>query len=212
MAAREREYEDDFEEDDRPRRRPRPRPSDEFEEGPPSRRRPRDDFDEEDDRPTRRRRARDEYDDEYEERPRRRRRRDVEEEYAGFWMRLVAVLIDSIIISVVFLPAWFLLGGYGMSPSLLSVFQMVLVLAGWLYEAILVSSAMQGTLGKRVLNIIVTDLDGRPVSFARATGRYFAKLLSLLPCLIGFIMAGFTERKQALHDLIAGTLVLRQEP
>jgi uncharacterized RDD family membrane protein YckC len=59
------------------------------------------------------------------------------------------------------------------------------------------------------LGLKVTDLEGRRISFARATGRHFAKILSGLMFFIGFIMAGFTQRKQALHDMIAGTLVVR---
>jgi len=62
------------------------------------------------------------------------------------------------------------------------------------------------------LGIKVTDLEGRRVSFGRATGRYFAKILSVLICYVGFIMAGFTARKQALHDMIGGTLVVRAQP
>jgi uncharacterized RDD family membrane protein YckC len=59
------------------------------------------------------------------------------------------------------------------------------------------------------LGIRVTDLDGGRISFGRATGRYFGKILSGLILGIGFLMAAFTERKQALHDLLAGTLVVR---
>jgi uncharacterized RDD family membrane protein YckC len=59
------------------------------------------------------------------------------------------------------------------------------------------------------LGLKVTDLEGRRISFARATGRHFAKFLSAMICLVGYIMAGFTARKQALHDVIAGTLVVR---
>jgi uncharacterized RDD family membrane protein YckC len=82
-------------------------------------------------------------------------------------------------------------------------------LANWIYEAALESSSYQATLGKMALGLKVTDLEGRRISFARATGRHFAKILSGLMFFIGFIMAGFTQRKQALHDMIAGTLVVR---
>jgi uncharacterized RDD family membrane protein YckC len=81
----------------------------------------------------------------------------------------------------------------------------------WLYYAWMESSEHQATLGKMALGLIVTDLDDRRVSFARATGRFFAKIISgLIPLAIGYIMAGFTEKKQALHDMIASTLVLRK--
>jgi uncharacterized RDD family membrane protein YckC len=80
----------------------------------------------------------------------------------------------------------------------------------WLYYTLLESSVWQGTLGKKALGLEVTDLGGRRVSFGRATGRFFARIISGLTLGIGFIMAGFTERKQALHDIIAGCLVIRK--
>jgi uncharacterized RDD family membrane protein YckC len=80
----------------------------------------------------------------------------------------------------------------------------------WLYYALLESSAWQGTLGKKALGLEVTDLQGRRIGFGRASGRFFAKFISVLTLFIGFIMAGFTERKQALHDMIAGCLVIRK--
>ncbi len=77
----------------------------------------------------------------------------------------------------------------------------------WLYEALLTSSVWQGTVGKRILNLKVTDQAGNRISFARATGRHFAKYYLSTILFIGFIMAAFTDRKRALHDIIAGTLV-----
>jgi len=77
----------------------------------------------------------------------------------------------------------------------------------WLYTALQECSASQATLGKRLLNLKVTDLDGRRISFARASGRFFG---SLIPSFgIGYCMALFTRRKQALHDIMAGCLVIR---
>ena len=80
----------------------------------------------------------------------------------------------------------------------------------WLYYAFLESSSWQGTLGKKALGLEVTDLQGRRISFARASGRFFGKFISVMILLIGFIMAGFTARKQALHDILAGCLVIRK--
>ena len=81
----------------------------------------------------------------------------------------------------------------------------------WLYFACMESSRYQGTLGKIALGIIVTDMQLRPVSFGRASGRFFAKLITgLIPLCIGYIMAGFTAKKQALHDMIASCLVMRR--
>ena len=79
----------------------------------------------------------------------------------------------------------------------------------WLYFALLESSSMQGTLGKKALGMIVTDLSGNRIGFGRATGRYFGKILSAIILGIGFIMVAFTERKQGLHDLLANTLVYK---
>ena len=84
-------------------------------------------------------------------------------------------------------------------------------LATWLYYASMESSTHQATLGKMALGLYVTDLNRQRLSFGRASGRFFAKLVSgLIPFAIGYIMAGFTARKQALHDMIASCLVLRK--
>ena len=82
-----------------------------------------------------------------------------------------------------------------------------LLFGGWLYFALMESSTRQATLGKMALDMKVTDDEGNRISFGRATGRYFAKILSALILLIGFIMVAFTDRKRGLHDMIAGTLV-----
>jgi uncharacterized RDD family membrane protein YckC len=70
------------------------------------------------------------------------------------------------------------------------------------------SSSKRATLGKMALGIIVTDLEGKRISFGRATGRFFSKILSGIIIYIGFIMVAFTDKKQGLHDMIAGTLVI----
>jgi uncharacterized RDD family membrane protein YckC len=81
----------------------------------------------------------------------------------------------------------------------------------WLYHALMESSEWQATVGKKVLGLVVTDLAGQRVSFWRATARHFAKIITnMVPAFIGYIMAGFTEKKQALHDMLAGCLVLRR--
>jgi uncharacterized RDD family membrane protein YckC len=138
--------------------------------------------------------------------------------YAGFGRRFVAYLIDSILMAVIFLPVGFAFGAFiGLSglegdelvsvaaSGLINLFSLIVT---WLYSAILESSVWQATLRKRVLGIRVTDLSGNRISFGKATGRHFAKYLSSLVCLIGFIMAAFTEKKQALHDMLANTLVV----
>ena len=72
------------------------------------------------------------------------------------------------------------------------------------------SSRFQGTLGKLAVQIKVTDLDGNRISFGRATGRHFGKIVSGMILMIGYIMVAFTERKQGLHDIMAGCLVVRK--
>ncbi len=72
------------------------------------------------------------------------------------------------------------------------------------------ASAWQATPGKRILRLYVTDLNGQRVTFARAAARNFAKIISSLTFLVGYLVAGFTEKKQALHDILAGCLVLRR--
>jgi uncharacterized RDD family membrane protein YckC len=93
---------------------------------------------------------------------------------------------------------WFIFGGF------------VMLVLQWLYFAWMESSEHQATLGKMALGLIVTDLNDQRVSFGRATGRFFAKIITSYTFFIGYIMAGFTEKKQALHDMIASTLVLRK--
>jgi uncharacterized RDD family membrane protein YckC len=122
-------------------------------------------------------------------------------QYAGFWERFVAVILDAIILSLATGTVMTATFGTGV---VLGFF------APWLYEAFMMSSEWQATVGKRVMSIIVTDLDGKPISFARATGRHFAKYISVFLLGIGFIVAAFTEKKQALHDMIAETLVIKR--
>jgi len=149
--------------------------------------------------------------------------------YAGFWLRLVAFIIDALVLffvaKILFLPfavstAMNMRGMMAGRPAnigeLLPFIHAMIRLAllrmilNWLYYALLESSAWQATLGKKALGLEVTDLDGNRISFGRATGRFFAKIISGLTLLIGYIMAGFTEKKQALHDILAGTLVIRK--
>jgi uncharacterized RDD family membrane protein YckC len=120
--------------------------------------------------------------------------------YAGFWKRFAAILVDGIILGVV--------GGVLVGMFAQTLGSALNPLVGWLYFAGLESSERQATIGKMALGVYVTDLDGNRISFARATLRYFAKLISALILMVGFLMAAWTERKQALHDIIANTLVL----
>ena len=145
--------------------------------------------------------------------------------YGGFWIRVAAYLLDSIILSAVYVPLFLIFClpfiasmarhgtlDQGPPPEFFAfVFMLIPVfwVLHWLYEALLTSSRWQGTVGKRILRLKVTDDFGNKITFARATGRFFAKILSGMVMYIGFIMVAFTERKRGLHDIICSTQVLR---
>lgn len=133
--------------------------------------------------------------------------------YAGFGRRVGAFLVDIVLVYVLLfvagavwitqrwkgsaqLDAWIVL----LYPAIWGV--------GWLYWAGLESSGLQGTLGKRVVGLMVTDMSGQRITFRRATGRYFGKILSAMLFYVGFLMAAFTAKKQTLHDMLSGTLVV----
>jgi uncharacterized RDD family membrane protein YckC len=152
--------------------------------------------------------------------------------YAGFWLRFLAYIIDNVVLGVIFGVIVLLViaavgvgyfrtmvqgmqDGTGEFPVALVgailVGALLTLVVSWIYHAWMESSEYQATLGKMALGMIVTDLTDRPISFARASGRFFAKIITgLIPLGIGYIMAGFTEKKQALHDMIASCLVLKK--
>jgi uncharacterized RDD family membrane protein YckC len=155
--------------------------------------------------------------------------------YGGFWLRFVAYLLDNLITSLAIVPLFVLFVVFTgaaahlhissddlqrgqMDPAMIAAiisaaltFVILSLVITWLYHAYFDSSSWQATPGKRVMNLYVTNVSGQPITFLHATGRHFAKIISgFIPLGIGYIMAGFTERKQALHDMIASTLVLRR--
>ena len=133
--------------------------------------------------------------------------------YAGFWLRFCAVFIDGLILGIPLAILQIMLEqnlARGSEEEFALLMAVVQVLTYWLYFALMESSAKQATLGKLAVGIKVITSDGARLSFARATGRHFAKFLSMLILYIGFVMAAFTRRKQALHDLIADTLVVKR--
>jgi uncharacterized RDD family membrane protein YckC len=157
--------------------------------------------------------------------------------YAGFWLRFAAYLIDYIIIGigniVLTIPAiaaivW-ISGGFDRVEDLKEIFkdnnlQNFSLIIGiitllslfsfvfkWLYYALFESSKYNGTFGKIAVGIRVLDYQGNGISFGRASGRYFARIITNLTLLIGYIMAGFTEQKQALHDMVAGCIVVKRD-
>ncbi|HEY0199545.1 MAG TPA: RDD family protein [Rhodanobacter sp.] len=154
------------------------------------------------------------------------------EDYAGFWKRVAAYILDAIIMYIPQLLVQKMLGGDAAKavlqqaaingagdPHLILAAQqqyyvamwpafLIMTIMTWLYFSICESSAWQGTVGKLALGIRVTNDRGARISFLHATGRYFAKYLSAIILGIGFLMVAWTRRKQGLHDIIAGTLVL----
>ena len=157
--------------------------------------------------------------------------------YAGFWLRFVAYFIDGLVLIIpnlaiqaivqLIIPPPPVLAMRNMGPNVNpnAVFSQVFsqlfsasnialwvsqIVAAWLYYALMECSSKQATLGKMALGLKVTDLKGERISFGRASGREFAKLVSGMLLLAGYIMAAFTERKQALHDTMASTLVVKK--
>ena len=153
--------------------------------------------------------------------------------YAGFWLRFVALIIDGIIIGVVqsflILPILATAGfsfasviqsgemseaeAIGMIATLMATMGTTILISytiGILYFTFMESSKFQATVGKLALGLIVTDLNGGKLDFTKAFVRNLGKIISSMILYIGYIMAGFTDKKQALHDMIAGTLVLKK--
>ena len=154
------------------------------------------------------------------------------EDYAGFWKRVAAYILDAIILYIPSMLIEKMLGGAAAKATLEQAVvngasdpQLILaaqhqyyatmwpaILAGvviaWLYFALCESSAWQATVGKLALGIRVTDMHGNRITLPRALGRYPAKILSFMILFIGVLMVAWTQRKQGLHDLICGTLVL----
>ena len=144
-------------------------------------------------------------------------------EYAGFWRRATAMTLDSVLLGIIqtvinivmiaMIGAASVAGGEpddAATVGIVGVIGLLTFVAMWLYFALMESSAKQATLGKMMVGIVVTDTDGNRVSFGKASGRYFGKIVSSIILMIGYLMAAFTERKQALHDIMAGCLVIRK--
>ena len=141
--------------------------------------------------------------------------------YGGFWKRVMAYIVDILVISV---PVTLLFGSglslgvdeqtpgtYDVHLNLdMTLPEFIIMLISWVYFAGLESSEWQGTVVKRLLGMRVTDMAGERISFFRATGRYLSKFISSALLMIGFIMVAFTEKKQGLHDMIAGTCVINK--
>ena len=133
--------------------------------------------------------------------------------YAGFWRRFAAYVVDMILLGTVEGALFF--GILSAQHADLDAFRNAALassLLGWAYFALLESSPLRATLGKLAIGIWVGDVHGDPITFTRASFRYWFKAISALSLTLGYVIAAFTPRKQALHDLLAGTLVLRAIP
>lgn len=150
-------------------------------------------------------------------------RSSVAPRYAGFWFRTLAAVVDGVLVQVATILLVFPLGfsmGASMADSasaagieaaagVMGFF--VGLLMQWLWFTVAEASPWQASLGKKLLGLKVTNEDGERISFAEANVRYWSKILSALLLCVGFLMVGFTARKQGLHDKIARTLVIRSD-
>lgn len=132
--------------------------------------------------------------------------------YGGFWIRLVAYIIDAVLLGIVGAVLFSIFGISITEPDLENYDPTVNVVSfviGLLYFALMESSERGATVGKMAMGLRVVTSDGQRLSFMNAVGRYFAKIVSAIILMIGFIMIAFTDRKRGLHDMIAGTLVIK---
>ncbi len=137
--------------------------------------------------------------------------------FAGFWIRALAAVIDGILLSLVTAGMGFaFVSGMGVNvfdltqaPNAILLAYLASVLVAVLYYVILTSSRWQGTVGKRIVGIRVATAAGGRLTFLHAFARYFCYFASALPLGIGYMMAGWTKEKTALHDMICGTRVIR---
>jgi uncharacterized RDD family membrane protein YckC len=127
--------------------------------------------------------------------------------FAPFWPRVAAFAIDFVLVVLICGAVNGVLGITLGTRNATQTFFWLTVVALLLYKSAMESSTRQGTLGKLAFDMKVTTLKGQRISFARALSRNFSQLFSALIAYIGYLMPAFTLRRQALHDMIAGTLV-----
>lgn len=148
-----------------------------------------------------------------------------EPEYAGFWIRCLALFLDSLILMAFScfngtVVAAVLFGVYATSGKNLAAMKtsaiflqvangLLGLIEGWLYHAFLESSEWQATLGKKWCGLRVCDFQGERLTLLKASIRYVGRFISAGACWVGYFMAAFTQKKQALHDIIAGTVVVK---
>lgn len=138
-----------------------------------------------------------------------------ETEYIGFWKRFCAYIIDCAVLSFIGFMIGFLISFISIVLNLdnevANIFYSVIgIITAWLYFAGMESSKRQATIGKTAMGIKVINQEGARISFLKASVRYFSKILSGMIFCIGYIMVSFTKKRQALHDIIAGTYVVQE--
>lgn len=126
--------------------------------------------------------------------------------YASFWERFAASFLDGLIIGIPQFLIYYLIDGSFLNASYTS--RIIGLILAWMYAAALESGPHQATFGKRAMNIKVTNMQGERISFGQATGRHFGKWISFIIILIGYLMMLWDDKKQTLHDKMAGTLVV----
>jgi len=138
-------------------------------------------------------------------------------QFGGFWIRVGAYFIDLVVLIIPVLLISFLFRA--VTPAENEVEQVIVefmdsilsLIVWWIYFAVLHSSKWQASVGKKAVGLKVVDENGNRISFGRATGRYFGEFLSALLLGIGYMMVGWSKKKQGLHDKIAGTYVIKLE-
>lgn len=141
--------------------------------------------------------------------------------YAPLWRRVLACVVDAAIVAAMVVPAalvliWLMealhadLGMKVKHARYLAGIGTVAcwVIGDWLYHARMGSGDWQATVGKRLLGVRVLDADGGSASFAQVSARHFAKFLSTFMLGVGFLMAAFSSRRQAMHDIVSNTVVV----
>lgn len=132
-------------------------------------------------------------------------------EYAGFWSRVAALIVDNAILTILGIALLMAAASVGDEAAVM-IANLALFLIALLYWPLMECSERQATLGKQLLGIQVTDANGARLTFVRSLLRNLAKIISSLPFGLGFLLAAFTARRQALHDLITKCLVVRSGP
>lgn len=133
-------------------------------------------------------------------------------QFAGFWERFAAAFIDGIVIGALGFAIKLLMGNSLFETDISFNTSIVTYVVYWLYFALQESGAPQATLGKRAMNIQVCNMSYGRITFWQATGRHFAKYISGIILLIGYLMMLWDDQKQTLHDKMARTLVVAANP